>query len=130
MADGHWGSMRGTIGLKGRSPFFRIRFSRCSDNGGMDRAAKRRETDGSWTSWPIAVASTGDGDEATEAALEMELREEVEEEWFHCTTRYHLPHLSDCSPYSDSESEVIMDYGWPYDGDIDQLPEYEIGIED
>ena len=92
----------------------------------MDRATKRRktETDGSGSPRSSEEFSSGDGD------ADHELREEVEDEWFHCTTRYHLPHLSDCSPYSDSESEVIMDYGWPYDGDIDQLPEYEIGIED
>ena len=84
----------------------------------MDRAAKRRKTamNGS--------GSSGDGD------ADHELREEVEDEWFHCTTRYHLPHLSDCSPYSDSESDVIMEHGWPYDGSIDQLPEYELGLAD
>ena len=84
----------------------------------MDRAAKRRKTATSGS------GSSGDSD------ADHELREEVENEWFHCTTRYHLPHLSDCSPYSDSESDVIMEDGWPYDGSIDQLPECEIGLAD
>ena len=68
----------------------------------MERAAKVRKTDGSWTLCPIVAASTGEGDEATEAALDFELSEVIEDEWFHlgdtvCTTRFHLPYLSDCS---------------------------------
>ena len=72
-----------------------------------------------------------EGDEATEAALDVELREEIEDEWFPlgdtvCTTRFHLPYLSDCS-YSDTSSElsdVIMD------AHIDELPEYVDGFSD
>ena len=83
----------------------------------------------------ILPFSTGSGDAATEDALDHELREEQEGQWFRDiirTTRDHLPCLSDCS-YSDTDSErsdVIMDEGWPYDADIDMLPEYVIGIED
>ena len=46
------------------------------------------------------------------------------------TTRDHLPYLSDCS-YSDtdSDSDISMDY-WSYPGDIDQRPEYEVGLLD
>ena len=63
-----------------------------------------------------------------------EPRGEQEGEWFDDTvrtTRFHLPYLSGCS-YSDTESEsdVIMQYGWPYDTDIDQHPEYVVGISD
>ena len=75
----------------------------------QEREAKRRKTN------------------APPTASDHELREEQEGEWFEDTvrtTRFHLPYLSDCS-YSDtdSDSDVIMDYGWPYDADIDQLPE-------
>ena len=44
----------------------------------MERAVKIRKTDGSWAFCPILPASAGEGDEATEEALDMELREEIE----------------------------------------------------
>ena len=91
----------------------------------MERAAKIRKTDGSWAFCPILPASAGEGDEATEEALDMELREEIEEEWFHLgdtasTTRF--------SPYLDTVPDVLMEDD--YEVDIDELPEYVVGLSD
>ena len=75
--------------------------------------------------------SAGSGDAAADDAFDHELREEQEGQWYR-TTREQLPYLSDCS-YSDTDTElsdVIMDEGWPYDADIDEMPMYAIGLTD
>ena len=99
---------RGDTGLNGEEP----KFSDTVFNmRGMERAAKIRKTEGSWALCPILPVSTGGGGEATEEALDHELREELEEEWFDDTvrtTRFHLPYLSDCS-YSDTDSASDSD---------------------
>ena len=92
----------------------------------MARDAKRCRTD-------VLSASNGTGDAETEFALENELREEIEGQWYEgeFTSRDHLP-SSECSQETvDSlATDVIMaETGWPF-MDIDELPEYKLALAD